>query len=146
MDFLEGKKLVSALKERYGRIADQRGMTLSQLEEQQRPNFKASIFYTNITHMYTSAVASLLDFLCNTMIAVQNCTIGLVCPAYRREYQHTLLPPNLGRLMDILLRVHAFEIFELGAFNADPHPGNILMLEDGRLGLIDYGMFLFNLV
>lgn len=26
-----------------------------------------------------------------------------------------------------------------GAFNGDPHPGNILLLADGRLGLIDYG-------
>ena len=26
-----------------------------------------------------------------------------------------------------------------GKFNGDPHPGNILLLSDGRLGLIDYG-------
>ena len=24
-------------------------------------------------------------------------------------------------------------------FSADPHPGNVMVLEDGRLGLIDYG-------
>ncbi|KOO31653.1 ABC-1 domain-containing protein [Chrysochromulina tobinii] len=28
----------------------------------------------------------------------------------------------------------------LGVYNADPHPGNVLLLPDGRLGLIDYGM------
>lgn len=27
-----------------------------------------------------------------------------------------------------------------GTYNADPHPGNILILPDGRLGLLDYGM------
>lgn len=26
-----------------------------------------------------------------------------------------------------------------GAFNGDPHPGNILLTPDGKLGLIDYG-------
>ncbi|MEV5241993.1 AarF/UbiB family protein [Streptomyces cinnamoneus] len=26
-----------------------------------------------------------------------------------------------------------------GTFHADPHPGNILLLEDGRIGLIDFG-------
>jgi ABC1 atypical kinase-like domain len=26
-----------------------------------------------------------------------------------------------------------------GVFNGDPHAGNILLLPDGRLGLIDYG-------
>jgi predicted unusual protein kinase regulating ubiquinone biosynthesis (AarF/ABC1/UbiB family) len=28
---------------------------------------------------------------------------------------------------------------EIGVFNGDPHAGNILLLPDGRLGLIDYG-------
>ena len=31
-----------------------------------------------------------------------------------------------------------------GCFNADPHPGNILMLEDGKtLGLIDFGQVMY---
>ena len=38
-----------------------------------------------------------------------------------------------------MLDVHAYEIFECGTFNGDPHPGNILLMPDGRLGLIDYG-------
>jgi aarF domain-containing kinase len=35
--------------------------------------------------------------------------------------------------------VHADEVFIDGVFNGDPHPGNILLMDDGRLGLIDYG-------
>jgi aarF domain-containing kinase len=37
------------------------------------------------------------------------------------------------------MQVHAHEIFVDGTFNGDPHPGNIMLLPDGRLGLIDYG-------
>ena len=37
------------------------------------------------------------------------------------------------------MEVHAYEIFNNGVFNGDPHPGNILLMDDGRLGLIDYG-------
>jgi ubiquinone biosynthesis protein len=33
-----------------------------------------------------------------------------------------------------------FMVFELGQFHADPHPGNVLLLGDGRLGLLDFGM------
>ena len=36
-------------------------------------------------------------------------------------------------------RVHGHQIFVDGAFNGDPHPGNILLTPDGKLGLIDYG-------
>ena len=47
--------------------------------------------------------------------------------------------------IDALFDVHGHQVFSLGVFNADPHPGNILVIEeeDGkpstRLGLIDYG-------
>jgi len=32
-------------------------------------------------------------------------------------------------------------IFEHGFFQPDPHPGNLVVMTDGRLGVIDYGMF-----
>ncbi|WP_262402510.1 ABC1 kinase family protein [Actinomadura sp. CNU-125] len=38
-------------------------------------------------------------------------------------------------LLDTVLR----QIVVDGTFHADPHPGNILLLDDGRLGLIDFG-------
>ncbi|GCB53356.1 AarF/ABC1/UbiB kinase family protein [Streptomyces sp. NL15-2K] len=31
------------------------------------------------------------------------------------------------------------QILRVGVFHADPHPGNMLLLEDGRIGLIDFG-------
>ncbi|MDD5189970.1 MAG: AarF/ABC1/UbiB kinase family protein [Dehalococcoidales bacterium] len=31
-------------------------------------------------------------------------------------------------------------VFEGGAFHADPHPGNLFVEPDGRLGLVDFGM------
>lgn len=41
--------------------------------------------------------------------------------------------------MDTLFAVHGYEIFCTQVFNADPHPGNIIVLPDDKLGLIDYG-------
>ncbi|MDJ0787302.1 MAG: AarF/ABC1/UbiB kinase family protein [Myxococcota bacterium] len=31
-------------------------------------------------------------------------------------------------------------MFELGSFHGDPHPGNLLVLPDGRIGLLDFGL------
>ena len=31
-------------------------------------------------------------------------------------------------------------IFEHGFFHGDPHPGNLLVLDDGRLALLDFGL------
>ena len=46
-------------------------------------------------------------------------------------------------LHDVARRVaelYARMIFEHGFFHGDPHPGNILVLDDGRLGLLDFGL------
>jgi ubiquinone biosynthesis protein len=38
-------------------------------------------------------------------------------------------------------RVYMRMVFEHGFFQPDPHPGNLVVMSDGRLGVIDYGMF-----
>ncbi len=37
-------------------------------------------------------------------------------------------------------RIYAEMLFEHGFFHGDPHPGNLLVLADGRIGLLDYGL------
>ena len=43
------------------------------------------------------------------------------------------------RRLRLLVDVHGHQMLVDGVFNADPHPGNVLLMPDGRLGLIDYG-------
>lgn len=38
------------------------------------------------------------------------------------------------------LDLYLMQIFEVGIFHADPHPGNILIKPNGRIALIDFGM------
>ncbi len=44
-----------------------------------------------------------------------------------------------GKLADTLLRCALQQMLIDGHFHADPHPGNVLLLPDGTLGLIDFG-------
>ena len=48
--------------------------------------------------------------------------------------------PAAKRLVRIGLEATFRQIFEVGLFHGDPHPGNMLLLDDGRLGLIDFGL------
>jgi ubiquinone biosynthesis protein len=43
----------------------------------------------------------------------------------------------LHRIVDTTFK----QVFEDGFFHGDPHPGNVLVLPDGRIGMIDYGLW-----
>ena len=49
-------------------------------------------------------------------------------------------PEAMPRLINTLVWLTLQTIFEEGLFHADPHPGNVLVLPDGRLSLLDFGM------
>ena len=49
-------------------------------------------------------------------------------------------PKAMPRVIDTLVKLMLQSIFEEGLFHADPHPGNVFVLPDGRLSLLDFGM------
>ncbi len=46
-------------------------------------------------------------------------------------------PEKVNRL---LIKTYLKQLLEDGFFHADPHPGNLLVMEDGRLAFFDFGM------
>lgn len=61
------------------------------------------------------------------------------CNDIRPRLKPLPVPLNGPRIAKLLFDVHGYEIFQKGLFNSDAHAGNVLMMRDGRLGLIDYG-------
>ncbi|MHB1533682.1 MAG: ABC1 kinase family protein [Acidimicrobiales bacterium] len=53
---------------------------------------------------------------------------------------HALMDLDGPRLARELFSAYLDQILVDGFFHADPHPGNILVTDDGRLGLLDLGM------
>lgn len=47
---------------------------------------------------------------------------------------------DLREVAKRVANLYATMIFSHGFFHGDPHPGNILVLDDGRLGLLDFGL------
>ncbi len=50
---------------------------------------------------------------------------------------HRISPVKVNRL---LVRTYLKQLLEDGFFHADPHPGNLLVMDDGRLAFFDFGM------
>ena len=96
--------------------------------ERFRENFKN---WTNIHvpkifwHATTSKVLT-MDFIHGTKVVDLN---GLL--------DKSIAPEKVNRL---LIRTYLKQLLEDGFFHADPHPGNLLVMADGRLAFFDFGM------
>jgi predicted unusual protein kinase regulating ubiquinone biosynthesis (AarF/ABC1/UbiB family) len=68
-----------------------------------------------------------------TMDYVSGCKVTALSPVMRLDI-------DAPRLATTLVRAYLKQIVVDGVFHADPHPGNVLVTEDGRLALLDLGM------
>lgn len=57
----------------------------------------------------------------------------------RERHRIAELGLDEGAVADGLVRTMAHHMLSHGHYHADPHPGNVLLLEDGTVGLIDFG-------
>jgi ubiquinone biosynthesis protein len=61
-------------------------------------------------------------------------------PGERVDLYASVHAEAMPRVINTLVKLMLQSIFEEGLFHADPHPGNIFVLPDGRLSLLDFGM------
>ena len=118
MELLSGTKLVESIEDRIGRTLGSHKKAQEFLAARKR----ASVINSERENGEDEAKTVLLE---GTSLLQKWKLFWL-----RRSCQERL---------HLLVDVHGHQIFQDGAFNGDCHPGNALELDDGRLGLIDYG-------
>jgi aarF domain-containing kinase len=144
MEFLEGPKLIDGIRKQLRDYARYKGVDPIKLEREMKekmmreglppPYNGPSAFQLEV---YRRLLAS-RDVLMNTCIWFGNGLLSLFSSA-RIGYVKSFIPLNSSKIMDTLLKVHGHQLLVNGVFNSDPHPGNFLLLKDGRIGMIDYG-------
>ncbi|CCI50684.1 unnamed protein product, partial [Albugo candida] len=146
MEYLRGKKLLVGIQEHLECIAKERGMSLEELRtKQQKMDEERLAKGLDITlgpTQFELKALAVKRWIRLRYLQLLNCMPGnLVSKPLEidcdKELNKKLL--NVPSILKLLMDVHGYEIFVDGCFNGDPHPGNILLLEDGRIGLIDYG-------
>jgi aarF domain-containing kinase len=143
MDELEAPSLVKGLKANYREMARLQGTTLEAMEEKMKEEVRNGSRGLKDAGADAEEMVRVgrmihsMDVVKNIPRWMWNWSVGLVTG--RVEYEWTTKPINLGAILQTLSEVHAYQIFVDGVYNGDPHPGNILLFPDGRLGLIDYG-------
>jgi aarF domain-containing kinase len=128
MELVPGQKLIDGIHEYYTIWAKQHGTTLEQLERDAMQRIERE----GIPSKYDGPSANQLvwyqrylrakDAITNCGIGLYNRTIGYIIPLSSSspmiQYRHTILPPNTPRIIDTLMRVHGYQLFVDGFFNA----------------------------
>jgi len=143
MEYLPGEPLLKALRRRLRSLAEAQGTTPEKLEQDFRDRLAGGEHDLVKLEDEASRMRWLIglskarELAVNTLKIAYNFTLGLFTrPFHVAWIEH---PLNIAEIITLLLEVHGHEIFVDGVFNGDPHPGNVLLMPDGRLGLIDYG-------
>jgi aarF domain-containing kinase len=135
------EKLGTALERDMAAFAAERGVTPRQFEDEEIALNKAALDRGEL-RSGPSAVEM------EAFISYRRVRNLLTLPLRPFGVKALHTPLNHAKLVDELLRVHGHEIFIDGAFNGDPHPGNVLLsypdakdraAHRARLALIDYG-------
>jgi len=75
---------------------------------------------------YTTSRVLTMDFIRGTKVTTM--------PPLTRQRHNTLM------LAETLFKAYLDQVLLDGFFHADPHPGNVLITDDGRIALLDFGM------
>ena len=163
MEYLHGQSLASAIEDEYAEIADALGIgsaaeLRTKLMRRVQAHFEGGggaqrfVETAEAAAPLVRAYARLVRWRRSLVASIHG---GLAWAAGWLMLSHLVPPPSetrvgstpdraarsdLGRAIRTLVRVHGVAMLLDGVYNADPHPGNVLLLPDGKLGLIDYGM------
>lgn len=99
----------------------------------------AAVFrlYASVRDSVENAAISVTKIGSKLTMSLRNDTLDLAADTGNVKRKAKV---NLDRALKTLVHVHGIQMLLTGTYNADPHPGNVLILPDGRLGLLDYGM------
>ncbi|MDP1898992.1 MAG: AarF/UbiB family protein [Rubrivivax sp.] len=92
--------------------------------------------------LFRTALADFPDLWIPDVVPALSCDAVLTLefsPGERIDHFAKLHPEAMPRAINALVRLMLQTIFEEGIFHADPHPGNVFVLPDGRLSLLDFG-------
>lgn len=156
MEYMEGTSLADAMEEEQQQIAISLGMSSAKalrakVMEDLKTHFlegggQSDLIKVQAVAPMVRAYAGLCRRLSNIRTKVRNGASRAVHVLSDRRVEPTLqelyVPRkiDLSRVLKTLVMVHGVQVMLDGVYNADPHPGNVIIMPCGRLGLIDYGM------
>jgi predicted unusual protein kinase regulating ubiquinone biosynthesis (AarF/ABC1/UbiB family) len=96
--------------------------------EEFRANFRdwPAVYVPRVFHEFSTGRVLVMEFITGVKVT----DLDALCAAGH----------DARRINELLYRAYFKQLLEDGFFHADPHPGNLLVMRDGRLAVFDFGM------
>jgi len=140
MERLWGKPIDKWASEQVQEMATRKGIPVEQLLRQMQAMSAEEVqllLPSELTMWACGLAKNGATKIRNSLAVLHNWTLGWFGSSITIKKAHRAV--NVYQVVKELFDLQAKCIFEEGFLNCDPHAGNILLLEDGRLGLIDWG-------
>ena len=137
MEYLPAIKIYDVLLGIYARVRGK--SSIKELTQEDMREMKKYMDQVTTNRIWAASLYySVRDKLSNALRWFYNVFIGPFTGA-KLAYLKPHYTVDMAKTLELLFQVHGHQVIKNGFFNADPHPGNVLLFEDGRLGLIDFG-------
>ena len=130
MDYLNGKKLAECIEDRLAGIVGDIPTARKVLKAKQQALFESKDVGQKKKRGLFHQFSEILGESDDGLTVMQKTT---------KAIQLLFMTRDVRNKLSLLLDATGHQILIDGLYNGDPHPGNILVLKCGRLGLIDYG-------
>ena len=137
MEEIPGVPIRTTLKHLVKEYATKENLTVSEFKKQMKEKFKDPQEYRKL--MSESGPSETMMDVYIGITKASNAISSAIGTLGGYNIVKSTVPINGPRILRVLNEVHSHQVFVDGVYNSDPHAGNVLMMEDGRLGLIDYG-------
>jgi len=121
----------------FGEIIDEFRRTILEELDYRREAQNLLTLRRNLATFRRIVIPAPIDDYCSGRVLTMEYIAGTKITALNPVVRLDLKTPAL---VESLFRAYLRQIILDGFFHADPHPGNVLVTEDGRLALIDLGM------
>ena len=130
MEYLPGKKLAEHIEDRLASILGGDVVSARKVLKAKQQALFESKDVGHKNHGLFKQLSDIIGETDNSLSMTQRASKAIQLMSMTRDAR---------RKLSLLLDATGWQIFHDGLYNGDPHPGNILVLDSGKLGLIDYG-------
>lgn len=132
--FVEGRIALPGLYTPVGIVREFEAAMNQELDFLQEAR-SASVFARNFAGHSSVVVPAVHERFSTRRVMVMDLIEGRPFRALGREDR-----AEVDAAMDVLIEASYLQVFEHGFFHGDPHPGNLMLLDDGRLAFLDFGL------